>query len=114
MSAQPSEYLDRRRFLASAAGATALIAAHVPFGAPAKAAADERRPAAPRIVSLELLTAAPLEAMKRFYRDALVLRVIEDMPQRLTIAGGQSRLTFVPTGAGDGKPFYHFAFNIPE
>src|SRR5262245_7878322 len=68
----------------------------------------------PRILSLELLTAAPLADMKRFYHQTLGLRVLEEKADRLTIAGGETRITFIQAGPNDGKPFYHFAFNIPE
>jgi len=68
----------------------------------------------PRILSLELLTAAPLPRMKEFYHDSLGLRVVEDQRERLTIAAGQTNITFVPAPSDAGRPFYHFAFNIPE
>jgi catechol-2,3-dioxygenase len=68
----------------------------------------------PRIPRLELLTAAPLEQMMDFYHRLLGLEVLDDRPEQLTIAAGLSRLTFLPAGPEDGKPFYHFAFNIPE
>ena len=101
---------DRRHFLgwASAGGAF--------FTARDYAQADGPKPAAdgPRLRSLELLTAVRLAKMKEFYHDALGLRVAEDKPERLTIDAGQTKLTFRPAAAADGKPFYHFAFNIPE
>ncbi len=68
----------------------------------------------PRILSLELLTAAPLANMKEFYHQKLGLPVSDEKPDRLTIHAGSTRLTFVKAGAELGKPFYHFAFNIPE
>ena len=52
--------------------------------------------------------------MKRFYGELLGLSVLEDGSDRLTIAGGETRLTFLPSTDGDSAPFYHFAFNIPE
>lgn len=65
-------------------------------------------------MSLELLTAAPLARMKEFYQQSLGLEVVENRPDRLTVAAGLTRLTFVPAAADAGNPFYHFAFNIPE
>jgi hypothetical protein len=62
---------------------------------------------------LDLLSAAPLAKMKAFYHDSLGLRVAEDKPDRLTVDAGQTKLTFRPAADADGKPFYHFAFNIP-
>ncbi len=104
---------DRRQFLARTSAAVALIAAHET--APRAAAAPGDKPeAGPRIVSLTLLTAAPLAKMKDFYQKSIGLRVLEDGPDRLTVAAGASRVTFVPAGEGAGEPFYHFAFNIPE
>jgi hypothetical protein len=70
--------------------------------------------AEPRLLSLELLTSAPLERMKAFYHQTLGLRVLEAQPDRLTIGADQTRLTFVMAGPDGGNPFYHFAFNIPE
>lgn len=101
---------DRRHFLRRAAAA-ALLAAH-------DCAAQEPRPAAagggPRLRHLELLSRAPLARMREFYHRSLGLRVVEEAADRLTVAAGQSRLTFRAAGAGGGEPFYHFAFNIPE
>jgi catechol-2,3-dioxygenase len=104
----------RRQFLARASAAAALIAAHEGVMPRAASAPDGPPAAGPRIVSLALLTAAPLAKMKDFYLKSIGLRVLEDAPNRLTIAAGQSRVTFVPAGEKDGEPFYHFAFNIPE
>jgi catechol-2,3-dioxygenase len=74
----------------------------------------EQAGAGPRIQSLELLAAVPLALMKEFYGKSLGLRIVDEQPDRLTIAAGASRLTFMKAGPNDGKPFYHFAFNIPE
>lgn len=52
--------------------------------------------------------------MKSFYHGLLGLRVLEEQPERLTIAAGQTWLTFLRSAGEDEKPFYHFAFNIPE
>src|ERR1051325_4427839 len=98
-------YTSRRDVL----GWTAkLIAAHTGLGMlPVFAQKTE----APRILSLELLTAAPLGEMREFYHGRLGLRVVEERgAARITFAAGATRLSFVP--AGEGQPFYHFAFNI--
>jgi catechol 2,3-dioxygenase-like lactoylglutathione lyase family enzyme len=102
------EYLpSRREFLewTAASGAVAL-ARRLP--------AMENNPADPRILRLELLTAAPLKRMKDFYHRLLGFEVLDDRPERLTIAAGLSQITFFTAKPEDGKPFYHFAFNIPE
>ena len=69
---------------------------------------------APRILGLELQCASPLPAMKRFYHELLELAVLEDSPRRLTIVGGETPVTFIQSEETGDKPFYHFAFNIPE
>ena len=74
----------------------------------------ENNPADPRILRLELLTAAQLKRMKDFYHRLLGIEVLDDRPKWLTIAAGLSRITFFTAKPEDGKPFYHFAFNIPE
>lgn len=100
----------RRAFLAASAfGAASLV---VPAGG--AELTDE-----PRILALELLTAAPLGAMKDFYHGALGLGVTDERNERLTIAGGATPITFVHVPARDAteaaaSPFYHFAFNIPQ
>ena len=99
----------RRTFLAGSALAAASLA--LPAETAGDATADE-----PRIVALELLTAAPLASMKAFYHGGLGLRVIDERDERLTIAGGATPITFVRAPARDREPapFYHFAFNIPQ
>jgi catechol-2,3-dioxygenase len=99
--------LSRRRLLT---GVGSLIAAHasVSLVNPQRAQAAE----GPRIISLELLTSAPLQEMEEFYHGRLGLAVADRRSDRLTIAAGSSRITFVKTR--EGLPFYHFAFNIPE
>jgi catechol 2,3-dioxygenase-like lactoylglutathione lyase family enzyme len=104
---------DRRGFLGAASTTGALFATHV------GAAAEEKQPGpggdgGPRLRGLGLLSSAPLAKMKEFYQQALGLRVVEERPERLTVAAGQTRLTFLQAAPDGGKPFYHFAFNIPE
>jgi catechol-2,3-dioxygenase len=110
----PDPGIDRREFLGGAAASAALGAA-VCGAAPASASSpDGRQATAPRILSLKLLTAAPPAEMKAFYHGSLGLRVLEERADRLTIAAGETPLTFVRAGPEDGRPFYHFAFNVPE
>src|SRR5262245_37101591 len=87
---------DRRQFLAWASAELTVVAAHdcLAHEGPGPASpSGGRREAAPRIVSLELLTATPLAAMKAFYHRSLGLPVADERPDRLTIAAGQTRLT---------------------
>ncbi len=110
-------YLDRRRFLAAASAWATVAAAHG-CGAGERAAPTPPGGDAPRrdplLSSLELLTSAPLPRIRAFYDGALGLRALDERPDRLTFAAGQTRLTFLSTRADGQAPFYHFAFNIPE
>jgi catechol-2,3-dioxygenase len=109
--------IDRRRFLGSAAATAAFFAVHdlelAGVQAPAPAQDEPRRP---RILSLELVTGTPLDAMKAFYGKTLDLRVMDERPDRFSVEAGETKLTFVasPDTANGRPPFYHFAFNIPE
>lgn len=108
-----SPVLDRRQVLATA---SAFLAAHHAL------ATEDPKPIAstrgdgdrPLILSLTLWSAASLESMKKFYHQSLGLPIVEDQPKQLTLQAGLTKLTFRPAAADDGKPFYHFAFNIPE
>lgn len=114
----------RRRLLGDLATAGAFLIAHdrlvEAWAAPAAAPDPAGRPL---IAGVRLLTAAPLEEMQRFYAEKLGLRLIDRQAAEISFAAGSSRLTFVKArpeqirddgGRGDGAPFYHFAFNIPQ
>jgi catechol-2,3-dioxygenase len=108
---------DRRSFLARASTWAALIAAHrslLSWNPGSASPPHDHRKLGPRILGLALLTAAPLTKMKEFYHHVLGLRVLEETPDDLTIAGGETLLRFGQAGPDCGKPFYHFAFNIPQ
>ncbi len=100
----------------SGVAAAAVIAAHGGLNSAGEASesASGTPEGAPRILGLRLSCAAPLAEMRAFYRDRLGLPVVGEDARSLTIAGGRSRLTFVAAEPDLGKPFYHFAFNIPE
>jgi catechol-2,3-dioxygenase len=108
---------DRRFFLNWLSAAGAFFAAHG-FATPGQsqpgAAAGKDAETGPRIRRLEMLTAAPLTKMKEFYHQSLGLGVSEAKSDRLTIEAGATGITFIQAPADGGKPFYHFAFNIPE
>jgi hypothetical protein len=109
--------LSRRRFLVWASAAAAVSAAHGCTASQNPASTPslpEPAETGPRIRGLELLTAAPLAEMKSFYQQSLGLPVLEDRPDRLTVAAGATPIAFVPARPDGGRPFYHFAFNIPE
>ncbi len=82
----------------------------------AQAGASAQVQTGPRILSLELLSGAPISVMKAFYGKTLDLAILEEHADRLTIQAGETRITFVNSSdTVDGRPpFYHFAFNIPE
>ena len=84
---------------------------------------------APRIRAIHLATQAPLESMKQFYGETIGFLVVDEAPDRITFQAGGTRLSFTveatseapqnagridKAGVGNGQPFYHFAFNIPE
>jgi catechol-2,3-dioxygenase len=104
---------DRRHFLTWASAAGAFFAAHG-CSAAEEPKRDKNGKGEPLIRHLELLSSAPLADMKAFYHKSLGLSVAEEKPDRLTVEAGRTRLTFVKPATGDDKPFYHFAFNIPE
>lgn len=102
--------LSRREFLASTA-ACAWLACH-----PEPILSDTASPPGgrPLITRLQLSSAAPLAAMRGFYRDTLGLEILEDRADRLTVAAGLTPITFEPAAGSAGAPWYHVAFNIPE
>ncbi|MEM9553307.1 MAG: hypothetical protein AAGC60_03550 [Acidobacteriota bacterium] len=102
--------VSRRRFLGQSAAA--LIGLHAAVGR-AEGETTSACEEGLRLLSLELACAAPLDAMATFYGRDLGLEVLRAEPDRLTIAGGRTRITFVADRWTE-PPFYHFAFNIPE
>ncbi len=106
--------IDRRRFLAQVSTAGALLAAHSWAIPGASGAGRTRERSGPRIRGLELSTAASLARMRHFYHGLLGLPVVDEGSERLTIAAGETRLTFLGMSSEEPGPFYHFAFNIPE
>ncbi|HSR50154.1 MAG TPA: glyoxalase/bleomycin resistance/dioxygenase family protein [Acidobacteriota bacterium] len=99
--------LNRRRFISFAAGA---LAAHESLVRAWKTPVNTD----PRILSLELASAAPVSQLKEFYHQRLGLPVVKEDSRLLTIQAGETPLTFVHRPQGSDRPFYHFAFNIPE
>lgn len=64
------------------------------------------------IKGLELFTEEPDE-LKKFYSQTLGLELIREDAGSFSVNAGKSVLTF-SLSADFTKPFYHFAFNIPE
>jgi hypothetical protein len=109
--------LDRRQIFRTAPAAIAFFAAHG-FAQGRPSGSDTRisvpTVSSPRLLKLEMLSSAPLSEMKSFYHDKLGLPVVEDKRERLTIRAGSTSLSFLAFPTVQGRPFYHYAFNIPE
>ena len=108
--------IDRRHFLGSAGATAAFLAMHdFSLAGAQTGAAPQPEPGRPRILSLELLTGANMNAMKTFYGKTLDLRIMDERADRFSVEAGETRLTFVTSADVDGgrAPFYHFAFTIP-
>ncbi|MFN7628864.1 MAG: VOC family protein [Pirellula sp.] len=60
------------------------------------------------------LQATRLEEMRSFYHLTLGLPVESDVHNSLSIRFGQTVIEFQGASDKSSKPFYHFAFNIPE
>ncbi|KIL49099.1 VOC family protein [Jeotgalibacillus campisalis] len=62
------------------------------------------------ISKVEIFT-SDLARLKVFYSETLGFSIIEQEPERFSVKAGKSELMFKK---GNGKPLYHFAFNIPS
>ncbi len=58
-----------------------------------------------------VLKTAALAKTRNFYRRTLELEMLEDGEGRVAFQAGKTRLVFEEVT--EGKPFYHFAFNVP-
>lgn len=105
--------LTRRRFLTRASASLAVAALHGGFSgaAPARRRAPET---GARLLDVDLETAVPLGDMKAYYGGLLGFPILEETASRLVVGAGASRLSFRPAAKAGSRPFYHFAFNIPE
>src|SRR5262249_6039465 len=70
-------------------------------------------PIAPGILSVHLHTHR-LAELRAFYREKLHFPIMEETGDSVTFQAGATALTFVRTPEEHSRPFYHFAFNIPE
>jgi len=100
--------LKRRDFLLWSAAA--LAAMHAPL------VRAQGTPAAQVSAQVQIrhvkLHARDLAAQAAFYRDVLKLPV-ETSDGSVRVTAGTSMVEFIPA-PGDARPFYHFAFTIPE
>lgn len=107
--------MKRKEFinLSASASILALINAHTAFAQWGCSIPKRKMAGNARITALRLLTTTPLAEMKKFYTETIGFPVVSDKPDELTIKTGETIITFVKTES-DVRPFYHFAFNIPE
>jgi len=107
--------MNRRQFLKTASVSTLWLGIHgnVAFGR-WTARSHTETVDAPRILSLELHTSAPLKTMKDFYLGMLKFPVLEESSDQITFQASGTNLTFVKSVRESEEPAYHFAFNIPE
>ncbi len=100
--------LNRREFLQWSVAAVAAM--HAPL------LSAQTAPRAPVSAQVQIrnvrLHARDLAAQAAFYRDVLKLP-IETSEGSVRVTAGTSVIEFVPA-QGEGRPFYHFAFTIPE
>ena len=99
----------RREFLRSGSSWIGLMAAHE-WLARNQAHASPR---GHRLLELQLMSGAPLPAMADFYGRQLGLRLSHPDARTLAVEAGGTRLRFTHQPSAP-RPFYHFAFNIPE
>jgi hypothetical protein len=117
--ARTSLDLARRDLLRRLPAAAAFLYAHeIAAGLPAAPRRPPDPSASHRIRAISLRTAAPLDALERFYRGAIGLEILHRTRESITLAAGGTELTFVADGEGEAPadrsgPHYHFAFNIP-
>ncbi|HYF29997.1 MAG TPA: VOC family protein [Chitinophagaceae bacterium] len=105
--------MKRRQFLAnSAAAALSVLNAH--FVSSAIHSMPGKNNTSPLIKALLLQTAAPLDAMRNFYEKTIGLQVLSQTADQLVVMGGTTSITFSYVKNKNSRPFYHFAFNIPE
>jgi catechol-2,3-dioxygenase len=76
-------------------------------------ASEETKPENKGILRLRLHTHR-LAELRAFYRDQLQFPIRDESEQSVTFQAGTTLLTFVRDREKASRPFYHFAFNIPE
>jgi hypothetical protein len=104
---------SRRQFLQNTAAVALLAALHPACGFAAQPM-PKKVGGSTLIRKIRLLTAVPLSEMKAFYMDLLGLPIIMESSDEIAFQAGNSVFQFVQTEEKKRKPFYHFAFNIPE
>jgi hypothetical protein len=107
--------MKRSEFLgmSASAGVLALINAHAAFAAGSYTSKSTEMSRPGRIRSLRLLTTTPFPEMKKFYAETIGLPVSEKKGE-LIVTAGETIISFIKGNEAGKRPFYHFAFNIPE
>lgn len=100
--------MNRRRFIQCSTAALALST--FPTVAKANGSVEPRT----RFRELRLRTSQPLDEMEHFYADLLEMKVLERTREHLSVAAGETRLSYFQEPEDGSTPFYHVAFNIPE
>lgn len=108
--------MRRRKFLSisTSASVLAILNAHTLLACSGSVLQANKIPKNPLITSLRLLTNVPLRDMKKFYVETIGFNLLEEMSDKLIIKAGQTEITFIKSETENIRPFYHFAFNIPE
>ena len=115
MGHRDNDEAGRRNFLR--ASALGVMASPLLLGSTKVFAADTTQKgemATPkhRIQKMSLYTAVPLSEMAAFYKDVLEMKV-QLTEKQLVVQAGTTQIVFSPAREGT-RPYYHFAFNIPE
>ena len=108
------ETLSRREFLKRSSAAAILLALHDTslFANPTK---KKVAPSGNHLIrAIELQTVASLKSLREFYNGKIGFDVLEESGKRLTLAAGETAITFLKVDNTDSFPWYHFAFNIPQ
>jgi hypothetical protein len=100
---------DRREFLRVSTSWLAFMSAHDWLTQKMRPAAAGRH----HLLRLRLLSAAPPLVMRQFYGEVLGLPV-SARGDTIGVTAGATELLFTYDRSGGPRPFYHFAFNIPE
>jgi len=108
--------MDRKDFIgiSSSAIASFFLQAHTLSDFPGKQETALTGEVSPLIRSIQLQTTTPLAQMKKFYTQKIGLEIITESKSLLVIKAGESQIIFEYIERENYRPFYHFAFNIPE
>lgn len=105
--------MKRRKFIRNSSWAlAAMMQSHVLLASHAPSLPIQSS-AVPLIKALHLQTICDLKVLQKFYEEKMGLRVVVMSASTLSIQAGLSVINFTKINS-KLRPFYHFAFNIPE